>query len=116
MRALPRRASTATFEHALATQRAQRRYVLRLYVAGATARSARTIFALKTLCEKHLRDGYELHIIDIYQQPHVARQEQIVAVPLLVKYAPTPVRRFVGDLRNGERLLAGLEIPIGEVV
>jgi len=114
MRAPPRRASTATFEHALAAQRAKRYYILRLYVAGATARSARTIFTLKTLCEKYLRDRYELHIIDIYQQPHLARQEQIVAVPLLVKHAPTPVRRFVGDLRDGKRLLAGLEIPIGE--
>jgi circadian clock protein KaiB len=112
----PRPASTATFERTLATRRAQRHYVLRLYVAGATARSVRTIFTLRTLCEKHLRGRYELHVIDIYQQPHLARQEQIVAVPLLIKHAPTPVRRFVGDLRDSERLLAELEIPMGEAV
>ncbi len=115
MKAPPHPTSTATFEHALAVQ-ARRRYGLRLYVAGATARSARTILALKRFCESYLQGRYELQIIDIYQQPHLARQEQIVAVPLLIKHAPAPVRRFVGDLRDDQHLLAGLEVRMGEAV
>jgi circadian clock protein KaiB len=87
-----------------------------LYIAGATARSARTILTIKTVCETHLVGRYDLQIIDIYQQPHLARQEDIVAVPLLVKRAPVPLHRFVGDLSDGARLLAGLDIPVGEAI
>ena len=114
MKLVPRRSATAAFEQTLATQRTQQRYVLRLYVAGATARSARAIVAIKTACEAHLQNRYELQVIDIYQQPHLARQEQIVAVPLLIKEAPEPVRRFVGDLSDSARLLRGLDIALEE--
>jgi circadian clock protein KaiB len=116
MKTPPPRHTTTAFEHALAAQRTPVPYVLRLYVAGATARSARTIVTIKTACETHLVGHYNLQIIDIYQQPHLARQEHIVAVPLLVKQEPAPQRRLVGDLSDGARLLAGLDIPVGEAI
>jgi circadian clock protein KaiB len=109
------RHTTAVFERAQAAQQATP-YVLRLYVAGAPARSARTIATIKTACEKHLAGRYDLQVIDIYQQPHLARQEHIVAVPLLVKQVPAPQRRFVGDLSDRARLLTGLDIPVGEAI
>lgn len=85
-------------------------YVLRLYVAGTTPRSMRAILDARAFCESHLADRYELEVIDIYQQPDLARDEQIIAVPTLVRSLPPPLRRLVGDLSNEERVLAGLEI------
>ena len=116
MKPPPPRHTTTAFERELAAQHAPTPYVLRLYVAGATVRSARTIVTIKTACETHLVGRYDLQIIDIYQQPHLAQQEHIVAVPLLVKQAPAPQRRLVGDLSDGARLLAGLDIPVGEAI
>lgn len=116
MKILPLNRTTAAFERAQAAQQAPVPYELRLYVAGATTRSARTIATIKTACEKHLAGRYDLRIIDIYQQPQLARQEHIVAVPLLVKQAPAPRRRLVGDLSDRAQLLAGLDIPAGEAV
>jgi circadian clock protein KaiB len=112
MKPPPRHSDTDAFERALAAQPARPHYVLHLYVAGATARSARTILTIKAACEEYLAGHYELRIIDIYQQPHLARQEHVIAVPLLVKQAPEPVRRFVGDLSDSARLLQGLDIPL----
>lgn len=116
MKTLPLRHATPGLERLLATHHKRSVYTLRLYVAGATARSTRTILTIQAICEAHLVGRYDLQVIDIYQQPHLARQEQIVAVPLLVKQEPEPVRRFVGDLSDGARLLAGLEIPGGEAI
>jgi circadian clock protein KaiB len=84
--------------------------VLRLYVAGNTARSHNAIHTTRELCETYLPGRYHLEIVDIYQQPGLARQEQIVATPTLIKYAPKPRRMFIGDLSHPERLLAGLGI------
>ena len=103
-------------EKAQTKRRKRPMYILRLYVAGATARSARTILTIKTTCEEHLADQYDLRVIDIYQQPYLAREEQIVAVPLLVKQEPEPVRRFIGDLSDDARLLAGLDLPVKEAL
>lgn len=86
------------------------RYLLRLFVTGMTPRSTDAIARIKAICEEHLNGQYELEVIDIYQQPDVARSEQIVATPTLIKKLPAPLRRLVGDLSNKERVLLGLNI------
>ena len=86
------------------------KYILRLYVTGMTTRAARTIENLRTFCEKHLAGRYELQVVDIYQQPELARTEQIVAVPTLIKKLPLPLRRLIGDMSDEERVLVGLDI------
>ncbi len=84
------------------------RYVLKLYVVGATARSLRAIANLKAICEEHLKDRYDLEVVDIYRQPARLRRDQIVAVPTLIKELPVPVRLLVGDLSRTEQVLRGL--------
>ena len=76
------------------------KYVLRLFVAGATARSRQAVLSVRQLCEAELKDNCTLEVIDIYQQPHLARDNQIVATPTLIKELPRPVRRFIGNLAN----------------
>jgi circadian clock protein KaiB len=76
------------------------RYFFRLYVAGATARSRQALRRVYQFCEAELKDNYELEVIDVYQQPELARENRIVATPTLVKEAPRPVRRLVGNLLN----------------
>ena len=75
-------------------------YVLRLFVAGASARSRQAVLRVRQLCETELKDVCTLEVIDIYQQPALARTHQIVATPTLVKELPRPVRRFIGSLAN----------------
>lgn len=86
------------------------RYILRLYVTGMTPRSARAIENLRAFCEKHLEGHYALQVIDIYQQPELARSEQLVAAPTLIKKLPLPLRRLIGDMSDEERILVGLDI------
>lgn len=76
------------------------RYILRLFVAGATARSRQAVLRVRQLCEAELKDNCTLEVIDIYQQPALARGNQIVATPTLIKEFPRPVRRFIGNLAN----------------
>jgi circadian clock protein KaiB len=76
------------------------RYILRLFVAGATARSHQALLQVRQLCEGQLKDNCELEVIDIYQQPKMARENQIVATPTLIKEYPRPMRRFIGSLLN----------------
>ena len=87
-----------------------RKYVLRLYVAGATARSRQAILRARQLCEAELDRNYELEVIDIYQQPILARDGQILATPTLVKEFPKPVRRFIGNLSNLSGLFVGMDL------
>ena len=86
------------------------KYVLRLYVTGMTPRSSQAIATIKSICEEHLQGSYELEVVDIYQYPVLARDEQIVATPTLVKKLPKPLRRFIGDLSDRERVLLGLDL------
>lgn len=86
------------------------RYVLRLYVTGMTPRSTRAVENVRTICEEHLHGRYDLEVIDIYQQPTLAKGEQIIAAPTLVKKLPLPLRRVIGDLSNTERVLLGLDL------
>ena len=90
------------------------KYVLRLYVSGSTSKSATAIENIKRICEEHLKNRYHLEVIDIYQQPNLAREEQIVAVPTLIKRSPLPLRRLIGDLSNPKRVLAGLDLGVRE--
>lgn len=92
----------------------KQRYLLRLYVTGATARSARAIVNIKAFCEEHLRGSYVLEVIDIYQQPELAKGDQIVAVPTLIKQLPSPLRRFIGDMSRTEHILLGLDLRPSE--
>jgi circadian clock protein KaiB len=84
------------------------RYVLRLYISGMTPRSTQAVLTLRLVCERYLQGRYELEVIDIYQQPALARSEQIVATPTLVKKLPAPRRCLIGDFSNEDRVLAGL--------
>jgi circadian clock protein KaiB len=88
------------------------RFVLRLYVTGATARSTRAIANLRQFCEEHLSDRYELEVIDLYQRPELAAGEQLVAAPTLIKRLPLPLRRLVGDLSDQRRVMAGLDLHV----
>ena len=92
------------------TTRLTGKYVLRLYVAGATARSRQAVLRIRQLCEAELKDNYELEVIDIYQQPNLARDNQIVATPTLIKKLPLPVRRFIGNLLNIADLFVELDL------
>jgi circadian clock protein KaiB len=83
-------------------------YLLRLYVTGATARSTRAIANIKTICERLLPGAYRLDVVDIYQQPELARTAQLVAAPTLLRTEPPPERRVVGDLSDEARVVAGL--------
>jgi circadian clock protein KaiB len=84
------------------------KYRLRLFVTGASPNSTRAIANLKTICEEHLRDNYDLEIIDVHQQPLLAQSEQIIALPLLIKKAPGIERRLIGDMSDREKVLRGL--------
>jgi circadian clock protein KaiB len=103
------RPSTAAFETA-AESAGSEHYVLRLFIAGTTPSSSKSVENLRAICEEHLKDRYELSVIDVFQQPGLAKDEQIIAVPTLIKKVPAPVRRIVGDLSNEHRVLAGLDL------
>ena len=90
------------------------KYVLRLYVSGSTSKSALAVENIKRICEQHLKNRYDLEVIDIYQQPKLARDEQIVAVPTLIKRLPRPLRRLIGDLSDQDKVLFGLDLKIQE--
>jgi circadian clock protein KaiB len=88
------------------------KYILRLYVTGSTPRSAAAILNIMEFCKTHLPERYDLQIIDIFQNPAIAKAEQIVATPTLIKKAPQPVRMLVGDLSDTNRVRAGLGLPL----
>ena len=85
-------------------------YVLRLYVAGTSSKSVRAVANIKEICESSLNNRYDLEVIDIYQQPVLMKGEQIIAAPTLVKKLPLPLRKFIGDMSDTERILVGLDL------
>jgi len=90
----------------------ERRYLLRLCVTGTTPLSARAIVNIRKICEEHLQGRYDLEVVDISKEPAVAANEQIVAAPTLIKKLPLPLRRFIGDMSQTERILAGLDVGV----
>ena len=86
------------------------KYILRLYITDATFRSTAAIINLKMICEEYLEGRYELEVIDIYQMPRLAKDEQIIAAPTLIKKLPLPFRRIIGDMSNKEKVLMGLDL------
>ncbi len=101
--------TVAQLERAIATKKEQK-YILRLYVTGMTTRSARAVRNITEICEEHLKGRYELEIIDIIEHPVLARGEQIIAAPTLIRKLPLPLRRFIGDLSDKDRILLGLDL------
>jgi circadian clock protein KaiB len=101
---------TTPFGSLLIEAHDHRRYELRLFVTGMTARSMAAIQAIRTLCDKHLPNRYHLDIIDLYRHPDRAKDEQVIAAPTLVRKLPHPLRRLVGDFSNQERVFKGLEV------
>lgn len=96
------------FEKALAESK-KAKYVLRLYIAGLTPKSTRALEKIRAVCDRNLAGRYSLEVIDIYQQPELARQEQILATPTLIKTLPPPLQRIIGEMSDSENLL-GLDV------
>ena len=87
---------------------------LRLYIAGQTERSVKALANLEKICEEHLKGQYHIEIIDVLKDPQLARGDQILALPTLVRKLPTPIKKIIGDLSNADRVLIGLELrPLG---
>ena len=86
------------------------RWVLKLYVTGTTPASQRAISRVRDICERYLQNRYQLDVIDIYQLPALAKDEQIIATPTLIKVLPAPLRRFIGDLTRAEKILFGMDV------
>jgi circadian clock protein KaiB len=101
--------SKAEFEKSLQANRTEK-YVLRLYVTGMTPKSINAIENIRKICEENLKGRYDLEVIDIYQQPEYAKKEQILAAPTLIKKLPLPLRKFIGDMSNEEKILVGLDL------
>jgi circadian clock protein KaiB len=92
----------------------EKQWELRLYVAGQTPNSLKAFENLKKICEEHLAGQYRIEVIDLIENPTLARGDQILAVPTLVRKLPEPVKKIIGDLSNTERVLVGLDLrPVG---
>jgi circadian clock protein KaiB len=101
--------STEAFEQAL-QEASKAKYVLRLYISGNTPASQTAIINLRRVCEEKLKGRYQLEVVDIQQQPALAKRDQIIAVPTLIKRLPSPLKKMIGDLSKTERLLVGLDL------
>ena len=88
-------------------------YVLRLYVAGQTPKSRAALANLRRICAEHLSGRYRIEVVDLMEKPELARREEILAIPTLVRKLPRPMRRIIGDLSNTERVLIALELGPG---
>lgn len=98
------------FKEILMTNNDKEQYILRLYIAGNTTKTKRTIQNLKRICDDKLKQGYELEIIDIQKHPEYAKKENIIATPTLIKQLPLPIRNLIGDMSDKEKVLVGLEL------
>lgn len=97
------------FERAIAEQ-GQNAYRLRLYVSGTTAKSSKAITNIRAICAEHLAGRYELEVIDLYQQPQLAVENQVIAAPTLIKELPFPLRKIIGDMSDEDKVLVSLDI------
>jgi circadian clock protein KaiB len=87
-------------------------YVLRLFISGASPNSVKAIDNLTRICEAHIRNNYSLEVIDVYQQADLAEKEQIIALPMLIKKFPLPLRKLLGDMSDTEKVLRGLGVYV----
>jgi len=92
------------------SERTEKEWTLRLYIAGKTPRAIAALENLQNICNEHLAGRYEIEVIDLLENPTLARGDQIIALPTLVRKLPRPVRKIIGDLSNKERVLVGLDI------
>ncbi|WP_426671515.1 circadian clock KaiB family protein [Mucilaginibacter sp. McL0603] len=88
----------------------EKKWELRLYVAGKTEKSVKALTNLKRYCEEHLKGQYKIEVIDLLEKPQLAEGDQILAIPTLVRKVPEPIRKIIGDLSNEEKVLVGLNI------
>jgi circadian clock protein KaiB len=102
--------SATTYSSGAGTVEGEGLWQLRLYVAGQSPKSLRAFANLKALCEEHLAGRYEIEIIDLVEHPSLARSDDILAIPTLVRHLPVPLRKIIGDLSNTERVLVGLRL------
>jgi circadian clock protein KaiB len=86
------------------------KFELRLYVAGTSPKSSRAIANVRRICEERLAGRYELEVVDLHQSPHLAKGDQIVAVPTLIKSLPAPLRKLIGDMADADSILVGLDL------
>ena len=105
------RGSTNEFDLTL-SEMSENKYILHLYITGSTSRSVLAITNLKKICEEYLEGGYELEVIDLSLQPGLAKEEQIIAAPTLIKKHPLPFRRIIGDMSDKEKVLLGLDLKL----
>jgi circadian clock protein KaiB len=106
-----KKAKSLTEEFDLTTSEMNKsKYILRLYITGTTSRSVEALTNLKKICEDYLQGRYILEVIDLYQKPFLAKDEQIIAAPTLIKKLPLPFRRIIGDMSNVEKVLLGLDL------
>ena len=101
--------ATEAMEQALARQ-AKEKYVLKLYITGMTRRSQEALRNIKKIIKENPDNNFDLEVIDIYQQPTLAKGDQIIAVPTLIKKLPSPLRRLIGDLSQEDRIILGLDL------
>jgi len=99
-----------TFKQDLKTGSPEKSWELRLYVAGQTPKSLAAFANLKEICEQHLAGQYHIEIVDLIKEPQLAADDQILAIPTLVRKLPPPLRKIIGDLSNTERVLVGLNL------
>ncbi len=107
--AMKSKSTTEGFEQSHGKKKDEK-YVLRLYVAGLTLRSQNAIKNIKAICQDNLHGHFDLQVIDVFRQPKLAKGEQIIAAPTLIKKLPLPLRRFIGDLSNTEQIVLGLDL------
>lgn len=88
----------------------KKKLLLRLYIAGQTPKSLKALTNLKKLCAEHMSDSYQIEVIDLMKKPELAQQDQVLAIPTLVRNLPVPIRKIIGDLSDTERVLLGLDL------
>jgi len=111
MKETERKSTAEEFDQSL-QEAGNEEYVLSLYITGITPKSTRAVQNIKKICEENLKGRYELEVIDIYQQPTLAKINQIIAAPTLIKKLPLPLRKLIGDMSDKERILAGLDLRL----
>lgn len=87
-------------------------YEMRLFITGATPNSVKAVANMKKICETYFQGNYKLEIIDLYQQPFLAKDEQLIALPMLIKSSPSPIKRLIGDMSDANKVLKSLDYSL----